>query len=180
LIHAGSLLIAEPNLGDANFERAVVLLCETNPEGSFGLVINKPSEYILSELLESCLADHKVYVGGPVQKDTLHYIHCRPDLIKNSVALGNNIFWSGDFDNVTFNLMLGTLKETEIRFFIGYSGWGPNQLDDEIEQKSWFLTETTSGELFSLESQKYWREFLKNMGGKYKIIANAPLDPNLN
>jgi putative transcriptional regulator len=176
---AGDLLIAEPFLGDKHFERAVLLVCEHNVYGSFGLVLNKKSEYKLSQLIET-EADFEVFVGGPVQKETLHFIHRCPHLIDESIDLGNDIFWSGNFDTLLKLLNLNVIKEEEIRFFIGYSGWGPDQLAGELAEKTWYISETNASDVFTTAAPDHWRTVLKNKGGHYKSIANYPLDPNLN
>jgi putative transcriptional regulator len=178
-LKAGDLLIAEPFLGDKHFERAVLLVCEHNKYGSFGLVLNKKSEYLLSQLIET-ESDFEVFVGGPVQKETLHFIHRCPHLIDESIDLGNDIFWSGNFETLLKLLNLNIIKDTEIRFFIGYSGWGPEQLAGELAEKAWYISETTADDVFNTAAQEHWRTVLKNKGGVYKSIANYPLDPNLN
>jgi putative transcriptional regulator len=176
---SGVLLIAEPFLGDQHFERAVVLLCEHSSEGSFGLVLNKPVEYKLSQLIDTT-ANFEVFTGGPVQTDTLHFIHRRPDLIEDSISLGNDIYWSGNYDKLIMVLNLNLLESSEIRFFVGYSGWGGGQLESEYTDKAWYIAITSADEVFDTNPKNYWREVLKKKGGKFKVIANYPLDPNLN
>jgi putative transcriptional regulator len=176
---AGDILIAEPFLGDKHFERAVLLVCEHNQNGSFGLVLNKKSEYKLSQLIET-EADYEVFMGGPVQKETLHFIHRCPHLIDESIDLGNDIFWSGNFETLLKLLNLNIIKESEIRFFIGYSGWGRGQLASELTENAWYISATTADDVFNTATEEHWRTVLKNKGGVYKSIANYPLDPNLN
>ncbi len=178
-VQSGDILIAEPFLGDSNFERAVVLICEHNVAGSFGLVLNKKSEYVLSQLIDTS-SEMDVYVGGPVQKNTLHFIHRCPHLIDDSIDLGNDIFWSGNYETLLKILNLNLVKEDEIRFFVGYSGWGEGQLQEELDQKTWYVSETSADDIFQTTAQEHWRTVLKNKGGLYKSIANYPLDPNLN
>lgn len=179
-ITKGSILIAEPYLGDPNFERSVVLICEHSHEGSFGLVLNQSTNLTLSDVLEDVYADMPLYVGGPVQQNTLHYIHRRPDLIDNSIRVLDGLYWSGDFEQVKQAVNLGTLKEEDIRFFIGYSGWSSGQLDGELAEKSWYVTQTDAGFLFDTPADQFWRGILKRMGGEFKAISNYPVDPRLN
>ena len=98
---AGVLLIADPFLKDPNFLRTVVLLCEHKEAGSFGFVLNKQIEQTLDELI-SDLEGHRlpVYYGGPVQMDTIHFLHQYPDLIPESVKVSDGIFWGGNFETV--------------------------------------------------------------------------------
>jgi putative transcriptional regulator len=119
----GSLLIAEPFLGDSNFERSVVLVCEHSDEGTFGLVLNQTTNLNLSDVIDDVYAEYPLFLGGPVQQNTLHYLHRRPDLIDGSIRVGEGLFWSGDFEQVKQAINIGTLPETDIRFFVGYSGY---------------------------------------------------------
>jgi putative transcriptional regulator len=180
-IEKGSLLVAELHLGDPNFERGVVLLCEHNELGSFGFVLNQATELMLGDVLEETIyQDIPLYLGGPVEKNTLHFIHRRPDLIDGGSEIGNNLYWGGDFEQVKMLLNVNQLTNNDLRFFVGYSGWGGGQLLDEVMQKSWIITHTTPDFLFTTPSSQFWREVLKNMGGKYRVIANYPTDPRLN
>ncbi|AQG82249.1 YqgE/AlgH family protein [Spirosoma montaniterrae] len=176
----GSLLIAEPFLGDSNFERSVVLVCEHNQAGTFGLVLNQLTDVNVSDVIEDMHADLPLYVGGPVQQNTLHFIHRRPDLLDESIQILDGLYWSGNFDQVKQAVNLGTLTERDIRFFIGYSGWGEGQLANELEQKAWIVSQTDADFLFSTPANAFWRGVLKRMGGEYKAIAHYPVDPRLN
>jgi len=177
----GRLLISEPFLPDPNFERTVVLLCEHNEEGSFGFVLNKPSVLKASEVMDELKNfDHEVFVGGPVQQDTLHFIH-RHEKIGHGEPIIENIYWGGTFEQVLFLADTRQLHPHSIKFFLGYSGWGPSQLDDELEQDSWIVCDFVSEELlFHTPADLMWRKALENMGGRYAVYANYPVDPNLN
>ncbi|GAB2795666.1 YqgE/AlgH family protein [Rhabdobacter roseus] len=177
----GDLLIAEPFLGDPNFDRGVVLLCEHNEQGSFGFVMNQTTDLMLGDVLEETIyQDIPLYLGGPVEKNTLHFIHRRPELIDGSGQIAEGVYWGGDFEQVKLLLNLNQLTSADLRFFVGYSGWGSGQLGDELQQKSWIVTQTTSDFLFSTPADQFWREVLRNMGGKYRSIAHYPTDPSLN
>ena len=133
----GRLLISEPFLPDPNFERTVVLLCEHNEEGSFGFVLNKPSILKVGEVMEDITdLDNLVYVGGPVQQDTLHFIH-RNTQLENAVEIVEQIYWGGAFDNLMLLCQTRQITGKDIRFFLGYSGWGPGQLDEEVAASAW-------------------------------------------
>lgn len=176
----GSLLIAEPFLGDTNFKRSVVLVCEHSAEGTFGLVLNQTTNLTLSDVLDDTYAELPLFTGGPVQQNTLHFVHRRPDLIDDSVEVMDGLYWSGDFDQVKQAVNLGTLKNEDIRFFIGYSGWSEGQLAGELEAKSWIVARTDTAFLFDTPADQFWRGILKRMGGEFKAIANYPVDPRLN
>lgn len=177
----GALLIAKPYLGDPNFERGVILLCDYNGQGSFGFVLNQVTDLYLGDVLDDTIyQDIPLHLGGPVEKNTLHFIHRKPDLISGGAEIMPNVFWGGDFDQVKTLLNINTLKPDDVRFFIGYSGWSGGQIEDELSQESWIITQTTSDFLFTTPPANFWREILKNMGGEYRSIAHYPIDPNLN
>jgi putative transcriptional regulator len=177
----GRLLISEPFLPDPNFERTVVLLCEHNDEGSFGFVLNKPSILKVNEVMEDLTGlESVVYIGGPVQQDTLHFIH-RNIAIENAVEITGNVFWGGDFETILSLCDTKQASSQDIRFFLGYSGWGPGQLNAELEQDSWIVCDFVTDQLlFDTEPQLLWRKALDSMGGKYSVISNYPVDPRLN
>lgn len=180
LVTNGNLLIAEPFLGDTNFERSVILVCEHSADGTFGLVLNQTTSLTLSDVLEDTYAELTLFTGGPVQQNTLHFIHRRPDLIDDSVEVMEGLFWSGNFEQVKKAVNLGTLTNSDIRFFIGYSGWSEGQLADELDAKSWIVARTDPEFLFNTPPDQFWRGILKRMGGAFKAIANYPTDPRLN
>lgn len=177
----GRLLISEPFLPDPNFERTVVLLCEHNPEGSFGFVLNKPSTFKISEVLEDIVAlETVVFVGGPVQQDTLHYIH-RNISATNAVVIAENVFWGGDLENLSALCDTKQISSADVRFFIGYSGWGPGQLESELDQDSWIVCDFITDQLlFDTEPEVLWKKALDSMGGRFSVYSNYPVDPRLN
>ncbi|WP_020596890.1 YqgE/AlgH family protein [Spirosoma panaciterrae] len=176
----GDLLIAEPFMGDTNFERSVVLVCEHNQAGTFGLVLNQQTDIHLSDVIDDIHVDLPLFVGGPVQQNTLHFIHRRPDLIDGSIRVLDGLYWSGDFEQIKQAVNIGTLTERDARFFIGYSGWSEGQLDAELAQKAWIVSRTNASFLFDTPTKEFWRGVLKRMGGEYKSIAHYPVDPRLN
>ena len=179
-VTSGSLLIAEPFMGDTNFDRSVVLICEHSPAGTFGLVLNQTTDLNLSDVIEDVYVDQQLFIGGPVQQNTLHFIHRRPDLIDGAVRISDGLYWSGDFEQVKQAVNIGTLTERDIRFFVGYSGWDAGQLAGELGQKAWIISRADTAFLFDTPADQFWRGVLKRMGGEYKSIAHYPVDPRLN
>ncbi|MDH5598133.1 MAG: YqgE/AlgH family protein [Cyclobacteriaceae bacterium] len=177
----GSLLLSEPFLPDPNFERTVVLLCEHNQQGSFGFVLNKPSTVFVGDIieeLEGC--NSMVYIGGPVQQDTLHFLHQRGDL-EGSIDVGNGLFWGGDFQMLKLWLATDLMGVDEIKFFLGYSGWSEGQLEKELEGESWIVADKSSIEVcLKLDAETLWKSVLKEMGGRFQLYSNYPVDPRLN
>lgn len=178
---AGILLIADPFLKDPNFLRTVVLLCEHQEKGSFGFVLNKQIEQTLDELIAD-LNGHKlpVYYGGPVQMNTIHFIHQYPDLIPESVKVSNDIYWGGNFETVSALIKNNSLDLNKIKFFIGYSGWGFEQLAEELDEKSWLTVSANRKLVFNTQHDEIWKGSLKTLGGDYEQMINYPLDPQLN
>ncbi|PSR52614.1 hypothetical protein AHMF7605_03270 [Adhaeribacter arboris] len=180
-VKSGSILISEPFLGDPNFERTVVLVCKHDEEGSFGLVLNRKTNLKLSDVpeLEHLNFDMELHVGGPMEHNTLHYIHQLTELTE-SITLGSHVFWGGDFEQLKFLLNTSKIDPDDIRFFLGYSGWSAGQLEDEIKNNVWIVNNSATDNLFHLNTDSLWRDILKQMGGKYKILSNYPIDPSLN
>jgi len=176
----GSILISEPSLRDFYFKQSVVLLAEHNEEGSFGVIINKPIEARLKDIIKGFPGYNlPVYLGGPVKTDSIFFIHTRDD-VDESKPIMQGLYWGGDIDTIKRLLKNKEMMPNEIRFFLGYSGWSPNQLDRELKEKSWVLSQTTVQEIIHATPQTLWRDYLKNMGNDYAIWANFPADPTLN
>jgi putative transcriptional regulator len=176
----GILLISEPSLRDFYFRQSVVLLAEHNEEGSFGIIINKPIETRLNEVLKDFPDyDFPVYLGGPVKTDSLFFIHTKEN-IDNSMKIFKGLYWGGDIEVIRFMMETNQITQNEIRFFIGYAGWNPKQLDREISEKSWVLSHTNAQEVINKEPEKLWRDHLRSMGKDYAIWSNFPQDPSFN
>jgi putative transcriptional regulator len=177
----GRLLISEPFLPDPNFERTVVLLCEHNEEGSFGFVLNKPSVLKINEVMDEIAElEAPVFVGGPVQQDTLHFIH-RNVSVTNAVEITSNVYWGGDFENLLSLCDTKQISAADVRFFLGYSGWGPGQLESELDQDSWIVCDFITDQLlFDTDPQILWRKTLDSMGGRFSVYSKYPTDPRLN
>jgi putative transcriptional regulator len=176
----GSILISEPSLRDFYFKQSVILLAEHNDEGTFGVIINKPIEAKLRDIIKGFPGYNlPVYLGGPVKTDSIFYIHTRDD-VAESMPVMQGLYWGGDLDRIRELLKSKAMLPSEIRFFVGYSGWSPNQLDREISEKSWVLSQTTVTEVISNQPDQLWSNYLKNMGSDYAIWANFPADPTFN
>ncbi|ATL45936.1 hypothetical protein COR50_01480 [Chitinophaga caeni] len=183
-ISPGKLLIADPFLKDPHFHRSIVLLCDhEEDEGSYGLILNKPLEGNLQQLLPDVSNDQfPIYYGGPVQVNSLQFIHRSPGLLEGSVELQNGLFLGGDFDQLMEKLKLNTVDPGLIKFFIGYSGWGEGQLAGELKEHSWILSNAIDIPLvFDKEEQEAWKQALRDTDNPdIAIMANYPIDPQLN
>ncbi|MEW6135604.1 MAG: YqgE/AlgH family protein [Bacteroidota bacterium] len=178
---AGMLLLAEPFLGDPFFSRSVVLLIEHNEEGSFGLIINKEVPVKPAEAISS-LGNYegKVFVGGPVQPRSIFYLHTLGQRLEGSLPVIDHLYWGGDAMQLNQMIMKGEVKPGEVRFFLGYSGWSPGQLQDELKRDSWLVTKASADFLLNTPPRHLWKALLQRMGGKYAYWINFPTDPLLN
>ena len=177
----GILLIADPFLKDPNFLRTVVFLCDHQEEGSFGFVLNKKYERTLDELVSGAEGlKIPVYFGGPVQMDTIHFLHQYPNEIPGGNEIREGICWGGDFEIAIELIRLGKIDKHKIRFFIGYSGWGNGQLTEELKEKSWLTVMANRKLIFHKKTDEIWKDALRHLGGDYEMMANFPIDPQLN
>lgn len=181
-VHTGSLLLAEPFMADANFRRSVVLLVDhSNDEGSVGFIINKPLSVRMNELVEDFPEiEAVVHYGGPVSTNTIHYIHNVGMLLDGSTEIGPGVFWGGEFDKLKFLVERGLILGENIRFFVGYSGWSPGQLADELDTGSWIMSDMHPNYLFKSKAQKLWNQVLHHKGDVFGVIAQLPEAVNLN
>ena len=177
----GSVLLSEPFMPDVNFKRSVVLLCEHQEEGSVGFILNRPLGIKINEAIESFPHfDAELFLGGPVQTDTLHYIHRLPEVIEGSVEVIPGLYWGGNFENIKILIETNQITPDDIRFFLGYSGWGEGQLQDEMKERSWIVSQTDPTTIFDHDIENLWKHVLQNMGGQYQIMSNFPESPLLN
>ncbi|MFL1013268.1 YqgE/AlgH family protein [Flavisericum labens] len=178
----GNLLIAEPAIiGDVSFNRSIVLLADHSHEGSIGFILNKPLEYNISDLIPEIEATFKVYNGGPVEQDNLYFIHKVPQLIPDSIEISLGIYWGGDFSVVAELIKDRTIKETDIKFFLGYSGWETDQLENELKANSWVVTKNVyEKNIIEKDYETFWKEKMLEFGGEYSIWSNAPENPSYN
>ncbi|MEO8887536.1 MAG: YqgE/AlgH family protein [Mucilaginibacter sp.] len=179
---AGRILISEPFMLDPNFKRSVVLLTEYADTGAVGFILNHPGEYLLGDVLpDTAYSEIPVYTGGPVGENTLHFIHKCPDKIDDGIEICDGIFWGGNFETVKQLISTYQLDNSEIKFFTGYSGWEIGQLEEELRENAWIVSDKFTAEnIFSSNEQTIWREAIINMGQRYAHIANFPENPELN
>ena len=181
-LETGSLLISEPFMIDEHFRRTVILIVDyLKSDGSVGFVLNKEMDFTIEELIDEI--DEfplKVHYGGPVAPETLHFLHCKGDIIDDSILVGPGIYWGGNFDQIKFLIRTKVLGPYDIQFFLGYSGWSPGQLEEELELKSWFLAEADSNYIFSQKMRDIWKTALEHKGDHFSIIGQMSTDSILN
>jgi putative transcriptional regulator len=175
----GQLLIAAPALVDPNFRRTVVLVGEHTEDGALGLVLNRPSETTVLEALPELTAlvdgPAQVYVGGPVQPSAIVVLADFEEPERaGSLVLDTIGFLPAEVEP----LEIGELRQA--RVFAGYAGWGPGQLDGELEEESWILEPALPEDIFTPEPDDLWSDVLRRKGGPYGVLALMPPDPSMN
>ncbi|MGY4384311.1 putative transcriptional regulator [Pedobacter sp. UYP24] len=178
----GKLLISEPFLMDPNFKRSVILISDFEEEGTVGFILNHPGVLLLKDLIpEMPNADFPVYIGGPVATDTVHFIHRCYDKINDGQEIAKGIYWGGNFEALKVLINNNSIDPSEIKFFIGYSGWGKEQLHNEIQENTWIVSNQYHPDVvFSSNEEEVWREVIINLGPKYAHVSNFPQNPSLN
>lgn len=179
----GVLLLAAPALRDPNFRRAVVLLCDHNEAGSFGLVLNRSTDLRLPDVViapDVSGLEHILFAGGPVQTDTLHVLHTYEEDFGGALPITPGVSWGGPFETLVEGIRAGTLDPAGFRFFLGYAGWGPGQLAGEIEEGSWTVLPAHAEAVFAEDPAHLWRDLMRSLGGEHALFANFPDDPRMN
>jgi len=175
------LLIADPFLKDPHFMRTVVFICDHQKEGTIGFVLNKKFEHSIEEIITDFDGFNiPVYYGGPVQTDTIHFLHQYPGIITGGKKVMEGVYWGGDFGMLTSMVKNNTIDYNKVRFFIGYSGWGDNQLNEEMNEKTWLTVAATKQIIFHKQPEAIWKDSLRHLGGEYEKMINYPIDPQLN
>jgi putative transcriptional regulator len=146
-----------------------------------GFVLNKPSESLVTEVMEDIRnIQSKVYIGGPVQQDTLHFIHRNP-MLTDSIEISEGIYWGGNFEQLLMMIETNQLDVLDIKFFLGYSGWSPGQLQEELKVDSWIVSDQVTEDLiFETPPEMMWKKSLQSLGGRFSVYSNYPIDPSMN
>ena len=182
-ISKGNILIAEPFMLDSNFRRAVIgIVDHTKDEGTVGFILNKKMNFDVNELIQDINTEDKfkVYYGGPVATDTIHYIHNVGDILDDSIKVTRGIYWGGGFDKLKFLINSELIKPNNIRFYLGYSGWSAGQLQEELQTGSWIKSEIDPNYIFKSSPSQLWKQTLSNKGDRYSVIAQMPHHISLN
>ena len=181
----GSLLVAEPFLKESYFNHAVICLVDhSEGQSSMGVVLNRISGHELQDLIDgiSCADPVTVYCGGPVACDRLYFLHTLgPDIIPDTREVSHGLWIGGDFEAVKDYISAGYPVDGHIRFFIGYSGWDAGQLDDELRQSVWAITQPGSADtLLTGAEDSMWHRYVRSMGTPYSCWRYHPQNPRAN
>ena len=177
----GSILVSQPSLNDKFFGRSVVMLAEHGADGSFGFIVNKPAHIKLSKVSSEFSGfDIELYLGGPVHVNNLFYVHSKGDLVKDSLKIIEGVYWGGDITEIRQLISSGKITNNDIRFFAGYSGWQPKQLDREMTENSWIVLPGLKRYVFGLHPDSLWKNIVLTLGDEFTPWVNYPYDPNMN
>lgn len=177
----GRILIAEPFLSGSYFNRSIVFLVAHSDKGAVGFILNKKVDFPIHDIISDFPEfNAQVYIGGPVATDSVYYIHKLGKQIGGSIQVSDNLFWGGDFEDLKRLITLGIAKPTEVRFFLGYSGWDSGQLEEEIKENSWLVNDVNDDIVMANLNQSSWFDFVKEVGKRYTIWEHFPENPSLN
>lgn len=177
----GQLLIAHPLLNDGFFNRSVVYLTSHGNDGAVGFCLNFRTQFFLRDVRPQVKnGNFPIYEGGPVAKNQLFFLHTLGNDIADSIPVSHNIFLGGDFNELLHLIEHGKVKSYQVKFFAGYSGWGEQQLEGEMENRHWLLNEPYDASFFTTDPEELWGSELSEVKTTYGIFANFSCDPSLN
>lgn len=178
---AGRVLIAEPFLQGPYFGRSIVLITEHNDKGTVGFVLNKSTELYPDEVIEDLLSfEGELFVGGPVSSNTLSFLHTLGPVVPGAVQVTSKVYWGGDFEYLKRMINEGEASSRSVKFFAGYSGWAPGQLEGEIAENSWVVSTLDDELIMTRDVENNWEKAMKRMGDIYKTWTNFPRNPAFN
>lgn len=178
----GRILISEPFLRDDTFGRSVILLVDHTTEGSMGLIMNKTLPLTLNHVIREFRKIEEeilVYKGGPIAPDTLFFIHTLSQ-IPESLTVNKGLYLNGNFDAIKNYVTEGNPIRGHIRFFLGYSSWEEDQLEQEIKGNTWLVGKGEIPDLMNERVHKLWKNSLRKLGAKYETWSRFPEIPALN
>ena len=177
----GNILIAEPFLAGSYFNRSIIILVQCSDKGAVGFILNKKVDYPVEDLfVDFPDFDSEIHIGGPVGTDSIYFIHTLGETIPETIHIKDGLYWGGDFDTLKALIKLGVVGPTEVRFFLGYSGWDAGQLEEEINENSWLVADMSQNDLMTVDEREMWVESVRSLGGKYSMWENYPENPSLN
>ena len=176
----GKLLVASPGLEDPNFARTVVAIANHDEDGALGIVLNRPSDAevadVVPELADLVEPGETVHLGGPVQPEAVVLVADLEDPQDAAFVICETV---GLVADSTDPAALGE-RSSRRRIFAGYAGWGPGQLEAELERDDWILADATPQDVLADDPGTLWSSVLERKGGRFRLVARMPPDPSLN
>lgn len=181
----GSLLVAKPTVDDFFFKHSLVLMVDGDEgDGAMGVMVNHYMGYNLRDILPDIESTEEIplFLGGPVGTQMLFYIHTLgPEVIPEAIGVGDNVWFGGDFEAVKRYVELGAPIEGRIKFIVGYSSWGKDQLASELERHDWAVLNQGDKQLIMGDGDDdLWREAVSRFGNRYRLWLSLPNDPTNN
>ena len=180
-IMKGKILISSPSLlTDMIFYKSIILIVDQTDEGITGFILNRPTDlFMIKEVESSEKIKIDLYYGGPVSSEHFYLLRSKKNYTE-IINVYDNLFWGNNLDFLINKVEQGIIKMDDFILFQGYSGWNLGQLDDEIANDSWIITEKKVEEIFSYKEKNSWNNLIKQFGHKYKLWSNSPDDITLN
>ena len=182
-LEKGIFLVATPSLRDPHFRQAVILLCEHGKEGALGVVVNRPTKMNITEILPRIPIlegqKHMVFLGGPVQRNHLLILYQTPEEPENTHRVFDEVYLGGNMATLG-EIVKNPSSLDNFRTFMGYSGWAPGQLENEMKSGSWLTLSVDSSFMFDRDHTRIWADSLQSLGTQYEIYRDMPIDPQMN
>lgn len=179
----GSLIIAKPTVDDDCFARSVIVTINHSSNGSMGLIINRPTGITLNDVIPGLVTDEQIplFLGGPVDCDMLFYLHTLGDIIPDSRPVMPGLYIGGEYDSMKRYINNSGQVFGKMKFILGYSGWAAGQLAAEIDRHDWAIVMPGNAEMIMREGGgDIWRESVANLGERYRMWLNWPIDLSMN
>jgi putative transcriptional regulator len=177
----GKLLIAHPLLTDAFFNRSVIYLTNHSTECAVGFCMNIKTQFFLRDVRPQVKNGNlPIYEGGPVARNQLFFLHTLGQQISESFHISKNIYVGGNFDELLHGIEHNQIQTNQVRLFAGYSGWGENQLEDEIANEHWLVNPLKNNKLLSTNADELWQMQLGEIKSSYRLFADFNETPSMN
>lgn len=181
MIKVGDILLAKPYSQDVYFKRSVIYLCEHNKHGSLGFMINKSNGLLLKDIFPHLKNAHfPLFEGGPVSPNQLFYTHTLGEKLKGSHHIIDNVYWGGNFMQLTEMIENKEVFLNQIRFYIGYTGWSIHQLNDEIDSERWLINNANYDNLAKTNPFELWGNEILKLDPRFKVFTDYAFEPSLN
>ena len=178
--YKGKILISTPDISSDIFSRSAVLIIEHSEEGAFGLILNKKNNKMSERLLTIFGFPVDVYEGGPVENDKIFFINKGERITENFTEIGEDYYLTEDVENVVSAMIDQKISTEDIKVFSGYSGWGSQQLEQEIRQKVWTVVDAYNLDYTLPTDHHLWKNIMQNLGGEFLLWANTPENISMN